>query len=324
MENKLLKPRVFVSRCLGFARCRWNGDIIADEFVEKLGPYVTYINTCPEFEIGLGVPRDPVRIVFKDDSYRLMQLNTEEDLTAKMSGFVSSYLASLEDIDGFILKDRSPSCGLKDVKVYASLKPSSSIKRTSGFFAQGVLEDFPGLAIESEARLSNFLIREHFLTRVFTCARFRQIKKEPLMKDLVQFHAENKFLLMAYSQKHLKTMGNTVANRDKRQTGEVFKEYEQNLSEALDKAPKFTAAINVLMHGLGYFSDRLAKEEKRFFLNTLEEYRREQVPLSVPVNLMRSYIIRFDEPYLRQQTFFEPYPQELVEVKDSGKGRNYK
>jgi uncharacterized protein YbgA (DUF1722 family) len=210
------------------------------------------------------------------------------------------------------------------VKVYPSLKPSSSIKKASGFFGEAVLRRFPNIAVETEARLTNFNIREHFITKVFTYAKFRRVKSKPQMRNLVQFHAENKFLLMAYSQKELKIMGSIVANREKRGIDAVFKEYETHLSKALDKMPKFTSVINVLTHALGYFSKALTSKEKRFFLNTLEEYRREQAPLSVPVNLLYSYVIRFDEGYLRQQTFFSPYPKELVEVMDSGKGRSYK
>ena len=217
------------------------------------------------------MPRDPVRIVFQKDSYRLMQLNTEKDLTEKMNSFVSKYIASIKTVDGFILKDRSPSCGLKDVKVYSSLKPSSSIKKASGFFAGGVLENFPNIAVETEARLTNFTIREHFLTKIFTYARFRKLKESPLMRNLVQFHAENKFLIMAYSQKYLKEMGNIVANREKKSPKEVFTEYESNLLKALDKPPKFTSTINVLMRSMGYFSKKFSSDEKRFFLNTVEE-----------------------------------------------------
>ncbi|MBN1354375.1 MAG: DUF1722 domain-containing protein [Candidatus Omnitrophica bacterium] len=324
MSINFPKPAIFSSRCLGFDRCRWNGEIIRDRFVEKLKPYVSYITTCPESEIGLGVPRDPVRVVSRNNSYMLMQLNTEKDLTEKMNAFVSDYIASMKEVDGFILKDRSPSCGIKDVKVYAGLSHSSPVKKGSGFFGAAVSKKFSGIAIETEARLTNFTIREHFLARIFTRAGFRKLKGKPLVKNLVRFHTENKFLLMAYSQKHLKLMGNIVANSKRKPAKEMFAEYESKLTEALAKTPKFTSVINVLMHALGYFAKKLKSEEKKFFLNTLEEYRREQVPLSVPVNIMRSYIIRFNEGYLSQQTFFEPYPKELTEIKDSGEGRSYK
>lgn len=321
MESNFAKPNVFVSKCLGFAKCRWNGDIIPDAFVEKLKPFVTYTTTCPECEIGLGVPRDPIRIVLHKDIYRLMQLNTGRDVTGSMNDFAERYLDSLSEIDGFILKDRSPSCGIKEVKVYPSLEPSASLKKSSGLFGAAVLNRFPHTAVETESRLTNLELREHFLTRIFTFARFRAAAAGYQIKNLVQFHAENKLLIMTYSQRELNLMGNIVANRPIRTPKQIFNEYRESLSRAFAKEPSFTEAINVLMHGLGYFTKHLKPEEKRFFLNTLEEYRREQVPLSVPVNILHSYVIRFNEDYIKRQTFLKPFPEALLEIRDSGKGK---
>jgi uncharacterized protein YbgA (DUF1722 family)/uncharacterized protein YbbK (DUF523 family) len=316
-----IRPLVFASKCLGFAACRWNGEMIPDRFVEKLKSHVDFITNCPEAEVGLGVPRDPIRIVERPGGYGLMQLNTARDITEQMERFAKGLVASLNDVDGFILKDRSPSCGLKDVKVYRSLERGSSIGKTSGFFAREVLARFGHLVVETEERLTNFNLRENFLTRIFISAKFRKLKETPEMKSLVQFQAENKLLLMAYSQKELRELGKIVANHEKRRMEDVISMYEERLNKALANPPKYRSTINVMMHALGYFSKRLSSEEKRFFLNYLEEYRREQVPLSVPLSLLRSYIVRFDEQYLKQQTFFDPYPKEFVAVRDSGKGR---
>jgi uncharacterized protein YbgA (DUF1722 family) len=176
------------------------------------------------------------------------------------------------------------------------------------------------MAVETETRLTNFNLRENFLIRIFLSAKFRKLKKELSMKDLVRFHTENKFLFMAYSQKVLGEMGRVVANHDKEDISVVFEKYEMCMNKALVAPPKYRSAINVMMHALGYFSAKLSSAEKTFFLNTLEEYRREQIPLSVPLSLLRSYIVRFEEKYLEQQTFFEPYPHEMLTVRDSGKG----
>ncbi len=102
----------------------------------------------------------------------------------------------------------------------------------------------------------------------------------------------------------------------------VIKEYERHLFSALKQIPKYTSNINVLMHGLGYFSKNLSHKEKAFFLDILEEYRLKKVPLSVPISVLRSYIVRFNQEYLMQQNFFRPYPVELIEISDSGKGRD--
>ncbi|MBN1405681.1 MAG: DUF523 domain-containing protein [Candidatus Omnitrophica bacterium] len=172
------KPNIFISRCLNSARCRWNGEIISDKFVEKLKPYVNFITTCPECEIGLGTPRNPIRIVFEGNSYRLTQLNTGKDITKLMNAFVRKYIKSIKDIDGFILKDRSPSCGIKSVKVYAGLDAMRPIKRTLGFFAKGILENFPDIVIETEARLASPTVRRRFIEKVFIHAAHRNLVKK--------------------------------------------------------------------------------------------------------------------------------------------------
>lgn len=319
MQEAFTRPNVFISKCLGFAKCRWNGEVINDSFIENLKKFVNPITVCPECEIGLGVPRDPVRIVQNDSGFFMLQLNTGKDLTSKMTSFTESYLSLLKDMDGFVLKDRSPSCGIKEVKVYPGLQPQAAIRKSSGFFGKEVLRRFKYAAIESEARLSNLEIREHFLTRIFTTARFRQISFGFKINNLVQFHAQNKFLLMLYNQELLKRMGNIVANREKKPAEQVFLAYENSLKLALSKKPSFTAAINVLMHGLGYFKKFLTAEEKRFFLNSLEEYRRQQVVLSVPVGILHSYALRFKESYISQQSFLSPFPRQLLQIRDSAK-----
>lgn len=295
--------------------------IISDKFVEKLKAYVDFVHACPEMGVGLGVPRAPVRIILKDNLERLIQPDTQLDITEDMARFSLHMLDSMEYVDGFILKDRSPSCGINDVKVYPGIDKQNSIRLSSGLFAQVVLGRFPKIPVETEGRLKNFIIREQFLTKIFSTARFRAIAVNRMIKDLVQFHAEHKMLIMAYNQKELRILGSIVANHVQNKPEKVFSDYAEHFKKAFDKPAKFTSNINVLMHGLGYFAEQLSSAEKKFFLNTLEEYRREQIPLSVPLRLLRAHIIRFNEKYLMQQVFFDPYPLDLVEITDSGKGR---
>ncbi|MBM3240852.1 DUF1722 domain-containing protein [Candidatus Poribacteria bacterium] len=320
--KEFAKPIVIVSKCLGFANCRYNGLTISDEFVDQLRSFVEFRPVCPELEIGLGVPRDPVRIVSVAGELKLMQPATNKDLTEPMLGFVHSFLTSLQEVDGFILKYRSPSCGLKDIKVYPGTGKVASRGKAKGFFGGAVAEKFPYLAVEDEGRLRNFRIREHFLTRLFTLANFRKVKVAHAMKELVRFHSENKLLLMAYNQTQLRILGRIVANPEKKPVGELVRDYEEQLSKALLRTPKYTSNINILLHALGYFSKSLSHSEKAFFLETIEKYRTGTIPLSVNINLLKAWIIRFDKQYLRQQTFFEPYPEALMAITDSGKGRD--
>ncbi|MBN1936859.1 MAG: DUF1722 domain-containing protein [Anaerolineae bacterium] len=317
------RPNVVVSKCLGFAACRYNGATIPDAFVEQLEPYVTYLPVCAEVEIGLGVPRDPIRVILINDAPRLIQPATGADVTEKMQTFAAAHLDALTDIDGFILKGRSPSCGIKDVKIYRGVEKGAPVARKGhGFFAQAVLERYGHLPVEEEGRLMNFILREHFLTALFTLADFRAVKTAGAMGELVRFHTDNKLLLLAYSESQYRLMGPIVANHAKKPAAEVIAAYETHLGKALARPARRTAGINVLMHALGYFSEKLTSDEKAYFLDTLEKYRAEKVPLSVPVSLLGAWIARFKEPYLARQTFFAPYPEDLMLISDSGKGRN--
>lgn len=314
-------PRVVFSRCLGFEACRYNGQIIASEAVEQFRRCFDCVTPCPETDIGLGIPRDPIRIVRSGEALRLVQPATGRDVSDLMRGYARDFLDNLEPVDGFVLKSRSPSCGLLDVKLFKDESGQALPKRIAGFFGGAVLERFPTAAVEDEGRLTNFTIREHFLTRVYVSARWRALAARPTMAGLVGFQAENKLLLMGYNQTKMRELGRIVANPEKRPVAEVFAAYGAKLPEAFARQPRYTSAINVLMHGLGYFKDRVSPTEKRFFLQSLESYRAGRVPLSVPQGIVRAWIARFDEEYLAGQTFFQPYPEELQFISDSGKGR---
>jgi uncharacterized protein YbgA (DUF1722 family)/uncharacterized protein YbbK (DUF523 family) len=315
------KPRVVVSKCIEFDRCRYNGLMISSELVAKLKDFVEFVPVCPEVEIGLGVPRDPIRIIRTGGKLRLVQPATGRDLTDDMERFAARFLDTLAAVDGFILKGRSPSCGLKEAKIFPGPDNPSAVAKGMGFFGNAVMEAFPLVPVEDEGRLTNFRIREHFLTRVFTLWRFRKLKSSPRMKDIIAFQAENKLLLMAYNQKELRVLGRIVANFEKHPIDVVLSAYEGHLLRALSKRARYASDINVLMHALGYFSEELKSEEKAYFLDSLEQYRSGKIPLSACLSVIRSWIVRFDEPYLEAQTYFEPYPAGLVEITDSGKGR---
>lgn len=322
MTTEFPRPRVVVSKCLGFAACRYNGQTIPDEFVEGLKPHVDFVQVCPEVELGLGVPREPLRVVLVGGEPRLLQPATGRDVTEEMRAFAHAFLDGLTGVDGFILKGRSPSCGIQDVKVYPPGGKVAPVGKGMGFFGEAVKERFAGWPVEEEGRLKNFRLREHFLTRLFTFARFRQVRAGGRMGDLVQFHADHKFLLMAYNQAQLCLLGRIVANAERRALSEVLAAYEAHLRAALANPPRPSSAMNVLLHALGYFRQGLAPQEKAYFLDALAQYRAGRLPMSVPVGILQAWIVRFGEPYLSRQRFFAPYPKDLVTITDSGKGRD--
>lgn len=319
--RQFAKPRVVISKCIEFASCRWNGLKISSEVVRSFMPLIDFHPVCPEYEIGLGIPRDPIRVVSVDDELRLLQPATGRDVTAGMNAFSRTFLDAVGEVEGFILKSRSPSCGIKDVKIYPGIEKQPAVTKGVGFFGRAVLDAFPVLPIEDEGRLTNFRLREHFLTKLYTIASFRPVKAARKMARLVEFHTHNKLLLMAYNQKELKLLGRIVANSEHRSIDVLLDDYEKHLYAALLRPARYTSNINVCMHALGYFSEELTSREKAYFLDSLEHYREGKAPLSVCLGLIMSWIVRFDEPYLKEQTFFQPYPEELIEISDSGKGR---
>ena len=307
--------------CFGFDACRYNGAMIPNNFVQKLEPFVKFVPICPEVEIGLGTPRDIIRVVEKNGEKFLLQPTTGKELSKQMYKFAERFLSSLDSVDGFILKSRSPSCGIKDAKVFRDAHGPMPIGKGPGLFAEKVLEKYPGFAIEDEERLKNYNIREHFLTKLYTLARFREVKKKNTVRALVDFHSENKFIFMSYNPRGIRALGRIAANENKLPIEDVIPKYEKHLQDALSKNPRRSSHINTLMHGIDYFSKKLTSKEKAYSLDLLESYRSAKIPLSAILTVLEDWIVKYDEEYLARQTFFEPYPRELTDISDSGKSR---
>jgi len=312
--RKFVKPIVVISKCIEFEPVRWNARMILSELVKKLKPYVDFIAVCPEVGIGLSVPRETLRIISKNNELRLIQSATSLDLTEKMTEFANRFLDSLSEVDGFILKSGSPTSAFKDARVYPSTTKSAPIARGPGFFGREILKRFSHLAIEDERRLLNTRIKEHFLTKLFTIADFREVKNSHSINKLNSFHSHNKLLLTAHSQRELRVLGRIVAEQKRKTFAQTINEYTVHLYEALKRPPRRGANINVITKGMGYLSSKLSKEEKSFFISSIDEYREGKLPLSAVLSVLKAWIIRFNEDYLMKQTFFEPYPEELAET----------
>jgi uncharacterized protein YbgA (DUF1722 family)/uncharacterized protein YbbK (DUF523 family) len=292
--------------------------MISSDVVKQLKDYVDFKPVCPEVEIGLGIPRESLRLVKTGDSVRLIQPTTGLDYTQQMETFSNGFLNSLGEVDGFILKSKSPSSAIKDAKVYPREKDVAPMGRGPGVFGKAVLDRFSDKAVEDEKRLLNERIREHFLTKLYTLADFRGVKKTGSGNALVEFQAKNKLLLTAYSQVQLHIMGRLVAERKNRLLSETLLEYERHLSQALKRPPNVGSNYNVLTKAAGYFTSGLSHEEKAFFLELANKYREGLQPFSAPLSIVKAWIVRFNETYLGKQTFFDPYPEPLRRLKMDG------
>ncbi|MGM0641586.1 MAG: YbgA family protein [Thermotogota bacterium] len=322
--RKFSKPKVIISRCIEFEKCRYNEGMISSEAVKMMKPFVDFITVCPEADIGMGVPRIPVRIVEEENGIKLKQLKTGKDWTQKMVSYREKISENIDDdIDGFILKSRSPSCGPYEVKIYKDIEKGAPLSnKGNGFFGGYMKGEYKNLPVEDEGRLTNFTIRDHFLTTVFALADFREMKEKNSLKNLIYFHSRYKFLILSYDEKNLRKMGKLVANNQGKSEIQIIEEYEDLFKDTFKNIPKPTNAINVLMHIMGYFKDKLKPTEKQFYLNILDSYKEGKLPLSTPLYIAKEWVIKYENEYLDRQVFFERYPQELVTISDSGKGRN--
>lgn len=308
------KPRVVLSKCIEFENCRHDGGMISSDFVKKLRAHVQFITVCPEVEIGLGTPRKPLRLVAIDGKVKLLQPATSLDLTEKMQRFSDSFLDCLTEVDGFLLKSRSPTSGYRDVRIYSGLNTGAAVlAKGPGLFGGAVRQRFPCLAIEDEGRLRNPRIKEHFLTKLFTLAAFRIVKEANSHKEFIKFHSWNNLLLKAYNQKEAKILGRIAAEQNK-PIGRMVEDYQQHLCYALKRPPRCGSTVKVMKHAMGFFSDKLSKEEKGFFLDSLQKYRDGLLPLSVNTSILRLWLEKYKEDYLLNQSFFEPYPSDLKDI----------
>ena len=308
-----IKPKIIISKCLEFDACRYDGQMINNNYIKKLKEFIDFETVCPEVEIGMGIPRAPIHILNNGSKNLLYQKETGLDFSSKMISFSNKYLAKIKYIDGFILKANSPSCGIKNTKLYSKNTPSP-IGKGSGFFASRVIENFPNHPKEDEKRLNNVFLREHFFTSIFTLADFRNVKS---IRDLYDYHAKHKYLFMSYNQILMRKMGKIAANEKNEKIISLLDNYYDLLLLLLSKKPRHVSNINTHMHIMGYFKNQISGKEKTFFLKTLEDYRIKKIPLSTVNSLLHSWTLRFENNYLLKQSFFNPFPSELIEKEKS-------
>ena len=319
MSINTCKPRLVVSRCLGFEACRYNAQMLADDLIERLKTCAEIITVCPEADIGLGTPRAPVRLVKQEGEIIMIQPSTGDDVSQAMHAYNRTKIDGFSDIDGFILKNRSPSCGPAGVKVYASSEKSATAEKGVGLFAKAAMERFPFAAIEDEGRLKNFHLREAFLMRLFAFARLRQLIASPSVSGLSTFHASHKLLMMCFHQEMMRQCGRIASNSDGLSLAEMVQRYAAVFREALARQPRQSNIINALYHGYGWISEGLSAADKKLFLDAVEEYRDDRVTLATMLHLLKSYVARFEHEYLGSQHFLEPYPRALFDLSDSGR-----
>jgi len=307
------KIKLGISTCLLGENVRYDGSHKLDRFLrDTLGRYVDYVPVCPEAECGMSIPREAMRLEGNPDAPRLVTRSTRIDKTETMVSWAKKRIARLasEDLCGFIFKSDSPSSGMERVKVYD--EKGMPAKTGVGIFARMFMDAFPLLPVEEEGRLHDPQLRENFIERIFALRRWREVRGAGSPRGaLVDFHTRHKLLLLSHSTKLYREMGKLVAEQKRHSLQDLWSKYEALLMEALKLKTSPKKHVNVLMHMMGYFREKLSADEKRELLELFERYAQGHLPLIVPLTLIGHYVRKYDEPYLKEQIYLNPHPLEL-------------
>jgi uncharacterized protein YbgA (DUF1722 family)/uncharacterized protein YbbK (DUF523 family) len=309
------RPRIGISACLLGDQVRFDGGHKRDPFLtDVLAPHVQFVRVCPEVEVGMGTPRETLRLVrAADATVRMVTTRTGIDHTAAMAAWSRSRLSELDraDLSGYILKKDSPSCGMERVKVYGD---SGMPERNGrGIFAAALLPRFPNLPVEEEGRLSDPRLRENFIERVFAYQRLQRFfAGRWTVGHLVQFHTAHKMSLLSHSTTGYRELGQLVAGAATLPRAALRANYESRFMKTMALIATARRHTNVLMHMAGHLKKQLDAMSKQELMACIDEYRRELVPLVVPLTLLRHHVRAHQVVYLLGQTYLEPHPRELM------------
>jgi uncharacterized protein YbgA (DUF1722 family)/uncharacterized protein YbbK (DUF523 family) len=310
------KPLVLgVSSCLLGENVRSNGGHARDDFVVKgLGPYVRFVPVCPEAEVGMGTPREVVRLVGTAEAPRMLGTKTGTEWTERMNAFASERAESLagEDLDGFVFKKSSPSCGLFRVKLYD--KNGVPTYAARGLWAATMARRHPLLPMEEDGRLNDPRLRENFVERLFVHRRWKDcLARRTGIKDLVAFHASVKLTLLAHSPTAYRELGRLVAQAEPLPLPELEARYGAGLMAAMAVLTTPGRHANVMEHVLGFLKDHLDAHDRSELKELIHDHRRGLVPLIVPLTLLHHHLRRAPvAPWIRAQSYLDPYPRELL------------
>jgi uncharacterized protein YbgA (DUF1722 family)/uncharacterized protein YbbK (DUF523 family) len=306
--------RLGISSCLLGAKVRFDGGHKRDRYLtDVLGEWFQWVPVCPELDIGLGVPRPTIRLVEGGDNPRLVEPKSGQDLTERMETYSHQKVDELmaKDLDGYILKRASPSCGMERVKVYT--EAGMPLKSGAGVFARILLEKWPHLPVEEEGRLNDPMLRVRFIEHVFCRHRWRMLVRRGLTRRrLIEFHTAHKLLLRAHNEAGYRRLGKIVASAGTIPDAELFEAYEDEFHNVLKNRATRKRHANVLYHVLGYLKKVLDPFEKKEAVALIEDYRNELVPLIVPITLLRHHIAKHGIGYMQGQLYLEPHPRELM------------
>lgn len=313
MNHNDPKPLIGVSMCLLGNNVRHDGGNCANSFANKsLGDFFQWYPVCPEVGSGMNTPRPALRLVEKDGTIRLLESQSGLDRTQQMLDYNATAVHKLSKVglQGFILKSKSPSCGMKRVTVYG--EAGNKLFMRNGLFAEALQKALPYLPVEEDGRLNDVALREHFIERVYAYGRWQAFcANNPSRKGLVLYQQRHKMQLHAHNPVLAVKLGRIAANHDHLPLGQLLDHYEETFFSCLAKPAQKGRHANVMHHLMGFLKNELDAGDKQELLDQIEAYRLHHTPLSVPLTLLNHHLRHHPHPWVRGQTYLQPYPGAL-------------
>jgi uncharacterized protein YbgA (DUF1722 family)/uncharacterized protein YbbK (DUF523 family) len=307
------KPKLGISACLMGDEVRFNGGHKESHLcTRELTEYFEFVTACPEVAIGMGIPREPIRLVGDPQNPQAIgSVNSALNVTASLAAYGVQMAEELGDICGYIFMQKSPSCGLERVKVYRENgAPVDGGGR--GIYAQAFCERHPNLPVEEDGRLNDAVLRENFITRVFAYAAWQELLKAGISRrSLTEFHSRYKYQLMANDPVQYKVLGNLLGSMGRSDPNEIAPRYFSDLMAALKKPATRRTHTNVLQHISGYLKQTLTAADKQEIQQLIAQYHQGIVPLIVPLTLLKHHFRQHPDPYVALQVYMQPHPENL-------------
>ncbi|MCX2792565.1 YbgA family protein [Vibrio sp. Sgm 5] len=310
MESSI---KVGISSCVLGERVRFDSGHKISNFVTKeLDGYFSFVPVCPEVGVGMSVPRPTIRLVSNEERIALVETkNPDNDHTDNMLTYSENKVNELqsEQLCGYIVCAKSPTCGMERVKVYSK---NNAAKEGIGLYTRTLMEKMPWLPVEEDGRLNDPVLKENFITRIYCLNDFYEsMGGEPTRGKIIAFHSRYKLTLMAHHPESYRSLGRLVADVASYEIDDFFNEYRLGLMKALQNRASRKNNTNVLMHLQGYFKRSLTGKEREELATVISDYRIGLLPLLAPLTLIKHYLNTYPDEYLQQQKYLEPYPQEM-------------
>ena len=304
--------RIGISSCLLGETVRYDSGHKQNRYITQiLGWFFEFVPACPEVAIGLGVPRPPIRLRGDPENPNAVAVTDSTfDVTAKLDEYARSRVETSRAFSAYIFKRGSPSCGMERVKVFDSKGMPSA--HGAGIFAKRLMQEIPLMPVEEEGRLTDPVLRENFITRVYVYHRWQRMREEGITAGrLVDFHTRHKMLIRAHGEAGYQRLGRLVAEAGRHDMTELADEYVELLMRALKRPATRKQHSNVLSHLAGYLKREIDSGDKAELVRLIDAYRLGRVPLVVPVTMLKHHFRRRPDPYVGHQFYLEPHPEEL-------------